>query len=138
MKKFVNHFKSKKWFLGGAVLLALFTICLVTTACFNTSLNSTENDRSVVKIKKEQRSVVLFYKDTCPDCQKIFKQVWIASWNQNVQFVNLAQKENRHYIGEYDLQYVPTFVYLKNGKEQKRYVGTNQKEIKGLLNEAKQ
>lgn len=135
MKKFVNQPKVRGMLLG---LLLLFLLIIGSCATFYNSLHDTEQDRSVVTIKKKQpKSVVLFYKDTCPDCKKIFKQVWVSSWKKNIQFVNLNQKQNRHYIGEYDLQYVPTLIYLKNGKEEKRYVGNNSNKIKEIMNEAK-
>lgn len=135
MKKFVNQPKVRGTLL---CLLLLFLLSIGSCATFYNSLHDTENNQQVVTIKKKQpKSIVLFYKDDCSDCKKIFKQVWIASWRQNVQFVNLNQKQNRHYIGEYDLKYVPTLVYLKHGKEEKRYVGQNPNKIKKILEEAR-
>lgn len=98
---------------------------------------STENNRQVVTIDRNAPSVVFFYKDTCPDCQKVFLQVMLNKdfKAKNIQFVNLNNQANRHYIIEYGLKTVPTFVVLKNGREVRRYAGTKHIEIKQIFNE---
>ncbi|MDS1011724.1 thioredoxin domain-containing protein [Lactococcus lactis] len=69
----------------------------------------------------KEDKINFFYRDDCKDCKKIFKQVYLHNLiKQDIQFINLKQVKNRHYIDEYNIHTVPTFIY-KN----KAYAGTN-------------
>lgn len=97
-----------------------------------------EHDRNAVTLKR-RASLVLFYRDNCPDCNKIFAQVLAAKdAGIPVQFVNtLNQKNRENYLDDYDIKVVPTFILLDiNGEEVVRYSGTNTKKINELLKKA--
>ncbi|MCG3097465.1 thioredoxin domain-containing protein [Lactococcus petauri] len=82
--------------------------------------HQTESNKTVIRTIKEDK-INFFYRDDCKDCKKIFKQVYLHNLiKQDIQFINLKQIKNRHYIDEYNIHTVPTFIY-KN----KAYAGTN-------------
>lgn len=125
--------------LGVIVAVALAVVAAIAGQSVKSlEVKNFENSRKFVAIKKE-KSVLFFYRDNCPDCQKIFAQVYTASKIQKVQFINTNNLENRDkYLGKYNIEYVPTFIVTdKNGKEQTRYTGTDSKKIKKILSEAK-
>lgn len=99
---------------------------------------SVEKDRSAVTIKKKQ-SVILFYRDNCSDCHKIFGQVLAAKEaGVPVQLINTNNKQNREkYLSLYGVKVVPTFVMLDQyGNEEDRYEGTNAHQIDQILKRA--
>ncbi len=54
-------------------------------------------------------------------------------FRKNIQFVNTNQPQNRHYITEYKLTKVPTFIHLKYGKQVEKYTGTNIEKIDQVI-----
>ncbi|WPH48346.1 thioredoxin family protein (plasmid) [Enterococcus faecalis] len=119
----------------------LFLLCLVTlttiVGAFTFSTVETtkqviffkEHDRSFVKIANNEQRTVVFYKDSCQECQKVFPFLFKENLaHDNLLFVNLNQEENQRYISTYQLTSVPTFVG-PNG----RYEGTDTEEIRKLL-----
>lgn len=98
-----------------------------------------ENNRQSIVIKKK-KSVLFFYRDNCPDCKKIFGQVYdVAKKNPGkVQFINTNNKKNHEkYLTKYKVEYVPAFIILDDsGNEVSRYTGTNAKKITEQLKKA--
>ena len=75
------------------------------------------------------KAPVVFYKDTCPDCRRIFLEVYLCKLiKHRVYLVNLNNLQNQKYIGRYRLKTVPTVI--NNGH---RYSGTNYKSIALVL-----
>ena len=93
-------------------------------------LNFYRTEHSQVPIKSiDKDKIQLFYRDDCPDCKKIFKQVYLHNLiNHDVQFINLNQEKNRKYIDEYNIHTVPTFIH-----ENEAYAGTQKEKIKEIL-----
>lgn len=122
-----------------AVIASLFFVLLIGYGAVIHHVNSVENNRQAVFIKKKP-SVIFFYKDDCKYCNKIFINVLAEKeTGANIQLVNLNSKYNRErYKGEYLLEKVPTFVLLdKNGKEIERYAGSNMSKAQKLIDKAK-
>ena len=90
--------------------------------------HQTESSKAVITTIKEDK-INFFYRDDCKDCKKVFNQVYLHNLiKQDIQFINLKQINNRHYIDEYTIHTVPTFIY-KN----KAYAGTNTAHLNKFL-----
>ncbi|MFK5706239.1 thioredoxin [Ligilactobacillus sp. LYQ139] len=75
------------------------------------------------------KATVVFYKDTCPDCQHVFMEVYLCKLiKHKICLVNLNNPHNRKYINRYQLKTVPTMVNKGH-----RYSGTNYKNIALIL-----
>ncbi len=106
-----------------------FLILLLFAGFIVYDRHQTENSKVVISTIKEDK-INFFYRDDCKDCKKVFNQVYLHNLiKHDVQFINLNQKKNRHYIDDYNIHSVPTFIY-KN----EVYAGTDKKEIGSLLN----
>ena len=87
-----------------------------------------EKDLSVISSIQEEK-IAFFYRDDCPDCQKVFPQVYLHDlFHRDIQFVNLNQERNRKYIVLYQIHSVPTFLY-----QNRMYAGTDQATINHFL-----
>lgn len=72
---------------------------------------------------------VVFYKDTCPDCRRIFLEVYLCKLiKPRVCLVNLNDQQNQKYISRYQLKTVPTVI-----NNDHRYSGINYKSIALIL-----
>lgn len=96
------------------------------------SIDGTEKaNRSVVVLSQEEEKKIVFYKDDCPDCEKVFGQLyWHEKLYDDTVFVNLNQKRNRHYIQTYQIKSVPTIIHKHS-----RYEGIDRKKIQQVLQE---
>lgn len=75
------------------------------------------------------KTPVVFYKDTCPDCKRIFMEVYLCKLiKPGICLVNLNNPQNQKYIERYRLKTVPTTV-----NKGRRYSGTNYKSIALIL-----
>ena len=75
------------------------------------------------------KAPVVFYKDTCPDCRRIFLEVYLCKLiNHRVCLVNLNEQQNQKYVSRYRLKTVPTVI-----NNDYRYSGTNYKNIALIL-----
>lgn len=109
-------------------LLGIFWL-VVSTIQTNQAIQQQELDRRVVTIATNEERALVFYKDDCSDCQKIFPELYKENLaHDNLLFINLNQPKNKGYIAEYQLETVPTIV-TPNG----RYAGTDTKKIQQLL-----
>lgn len=71
-----------------------------------------ENIRRVVSNVELKGKTVVFYREDCPVCQKVYPRLWLRQkiFHDSV-FVNMNQRKNRHYIQGYRLTNVPTIVH---------------------------
>ncbi|WP_454072523.1 hypothetical protein [Enterococcus alishanensis] len=76
------------------------------------SVSSIEKSRHYLSSDElNQAKTIVFYKDDCPDCQKVMpKKIFVNFFKRDSVFVNLNNKENRQYIALYNLKEVPTVV----------------------------
>lgn len=89
--------------------------------------------REVVNLDISEDQKILFYRDDCPDCRKVFPALYIKNFSErDLIFVNLNQQKNRRYIHQYQLKEVPT---VTNGK--RRYSGIDAGEINHTLKNSK-
>ncbi len=110
------------------IIKILLVLCIAGIAGIGFNFYQTEHSKAVITTIKEDK-INFFYRDDCKDCKKIFKQVYLHNLiNHDVQFINLKQIKNRHYIDEYNIHTVPTFIY-KN----KAYAGTNTAHLNKFL-----
>lgn len=113
------------------VVIVLVFVSLYTG--IQTVIDQKEKNLRVVELDQREQKKIVFYKDDCPDCQKIFDQLfWHDVRHKDLIFVNLNQEENRKYIKAYDVKSVPTIVH----KSQK-YEGIDRKRIRAILNESR-
>lgn len=109
-------------------LLGIFWL-VVSTIQTNQAIQQQELDRRVVTIATNEERALVFYKDDCSDCQKIFPELYKENLaHDNLLFINLNQPKNKGYIAKYQLETVPTIVTPKG-----RYAGTDTKKIQQLL-----
>ncbi len=114
-------------------MLILILLLLLVSAYIGTNraMDNQKNDRSIVTLDSKEERKIVFYRDDCPDCEKIYSQLyWHNVRRRDTIFVNLNQQQNRHYIRTYQVKSVPTIVH-KNS----RYEGTNRNRVKEILNE---
>lgn len=85
-----------------------------------------------IKLGDTKDTTLVFYRDNCKDCQKIFLDVYLQKISgQQIILINMNNSTNRQrYISHYDLYSVPTFI-----KNSQRYVGTDIKKINQLIRE---
>lgn len=131
-KKIINYS------LIGLGFLSLFLLLLAGYSSYH--VTQVERDRSAKVVKKEP-SVVMFYRDNCPDCHKVFSQVLAAKdAGIPIQFFNTMSTDRKkvlNYLKEYEVEEVPTFILLdQDGDEITRYAGTNMSKINALLHKA--
>ncbi len=109
----------------GMVIVLLLVLGVASTGY---DRYKTEHNQLTVTIKENK--INFFYRDDCKDCKKVFNQVYLHNLiKRDVQFINLNQEKNRHYIDDYNIHSVPTFIYKNEA-----YAGTNKKTINNLLN----
>lgn len=118
-----------------AVILAMIFLLVVGTITFNQHVSHELNQKNIVKIKTNNESTVLFYRDDCESCRSIFSYAILKKdvLRKNIQLINTNQPKNRHYISEYKLTEVLTFIHLKYGKEIEKYSGTNIEKIDQVI-----
>lgn len=115
-------------------LVSLFILC--ATKKFDSYVKEEERKQSVVQVDKNFATEYLFfYRDDCPSCKKIFKHMVVERdiYRKPIKFINTNQIKNRKYIGEFEINYVPTIVKIRYGKKMNSYTGTNLYEINSLL-----
>lgn len=90
------------------------------------------NQRNYVDLSVRDPEVLVFYKDTCPTCQKMYPKIYIKSLSRLkvAQFVNMDAKKNHQYIKEYKLKKVPTVI---NTKTKLRYAGVDLRKIDQVI-----
>ncbi|MDT2681251.1 thioredoxin domain-containing protein [Enterococcus gallinarum] len=102
---------------------------MVSTIQINQAILQQEKDRSVVTIAPNEERALVFYKDDCSDCQKVFPELYKKNLaHDNLLFINLNQPKNKGYITKYQLETVPTIVTPKG-----RYAGTDAEKIQQIL-----
>lgn len=114
------------------LLTAFIVILLGVSFCGGSLLvkqaHKEENRRTTITAIPTKAPVV-FYKDTCPDCRRIFLEVYLCKLiNHRVCLVNLNNQQNQKYISRYRLKTVPTVI-----NNDCRYRGTNYKSIALIL-----
>ncbi|WEV41277.1 thioredoxin family protein [Lactobacillus sp. ESL0681] len=128
--------KKNKYLLVSIISIAL--LMLGSHLWLQQKIVDYQTSKPIVRLSQPQTepTTIFFYKDNCPACQRIFKTVYLEKFlkRKNIQIVNLNQVENRHYISEFDLHEVPTFIHYEFGQETNRYSGINKREIQEVIN----
>ncbi|MDK6502411.1 thioredoxin domain-containing protein [Lactobacillus crispatus] len=118
-----------------AVSCAMIFLLFAGVIGFNQHVSHELSQKNIVKIKTNNDSTILFYRDDCKSCRSIFSYTVMKKdlFRKNIQLVNTNQPKNRHYIAEYKLTEVPTFIHLKYGKSVEKYSGTNIEKIDQII-----
>ncbi|MCT3535329.1 thioredoxin [Lactobacillus crispatus] len=118
-----------------AVSCAMIFLLIIGAFGFNQHVGHELSQRNIVKIKTNDDSTILFYREDCKSCRSIFSYTVMKKdlFRKNIQLVNTNQPKNRHYITEYKLTEVPTFIHLKYGRQVERYSGTNIERIDQVI-----
>lgn len=97
-------------------------------------IQAVENDRQTVILTKDTDKILVFYREDCPDCQKIMPQLIRKNLlTQDFIFINMNNVKNRHYIKKYQLSSVPAFVYKKE-----HYEGIEKESIKKMIEDRRE
>lgn len=90
-------------------------------------------DRSETSIPENTDKVLFFYRDDCPDCESIFKQVYLHDvLEKDVIFINTNNPANRKEAIKRRVKTVPSFI-----RKKQFYEGTEREKIKEILEESK-
>lgn len=119
----------------GLLIIGSCLVLLLALGCglFYWGMEETKQDRSVVFLLPNENRALVFYKDDCSDCTRVFPTLYAHQLLYNdLVFINLNQEKNRPYISRYNLTRVPTVIY-----EEQRVVGTNQKQLNTFFQQMK-
>lgn len=119
MKKYFIHSLSV-----GAVALAICT--LIYAATDSRIVEITNKDQLESLLAKNPESIIEFYSPTCPVCNAFKKEGIFERAAQalpSVAFAVVSHEEGRKLHDAYRIEYFPTFIYFKDGKEIKRSTG---------------
>lgn len=91
------------------------------------------HDRSKISIPEKTDKVLFFYRDDCPDCESIFKKVYIHDvLKKDVIFINTNNPANRQEAIKRRIKKVPSFI-----RKKQFYEGTERDKINEILEESK-
>lgn len=124
-----NQKKKGKILILGGLLIFLSGVAIL----FGTigRMKKEEGSTQIVAIKRNEPRSLVFYKDDCSECQKVFPKLYYHNLlHDDILFINLNQSKNRKYISQYHLKSVPTIVTHKD-----RYVGTDTEMIQQILDQ---
>ena len=111
-------------------LIIVATLFLIYIFFYSSKSNEQENTNVEISRTFSKNEIMIFYEDTCPDCQKIYPLFYLSKLiNKKVVLINLNGKRNRHYIRDFHLNIVPTIIH---GNQE--YSGTKIEEIFKIIN----
>lgn len=99
------------------VASVLLLIVLFMSGCSaspsKATLQSIEmQQKSISKTSLKTKAIVFFYRDDCPDCQRVFDQVYRAKQTGTpIVFANTNNPKNRKLALLNGVKTVPSFVY---------------------------
>ena len=120
--------KIKKASLYFLIVIMIIVIILLSGILF---IQHQEKKRTFIELNKIQNNntTLIFYKDDCKDCQKIFIDVYLQKISgQPIILVNMNNQANRKYINQYSFDSVPTIV-----KGSQKYSGSNINTINKII-----
>ncbi len=83
----------------------------------------TQKEEEIVKVLKDY-VVLYFYSPNCPYCRA--SEPYLSFLSANVKSflkINILLPENMQYLKEYSIRVTPTLVFIKGGKEVRRWEG---------------
>lgn len=93
-------------------LIIVATLFLIYIFFYSSKSNEQENTNVEISRTFSKNEIMIFYEDTCPDCQKIYPLFYLSKLiNKKVVLINLNGKRNRHYIRDFHLNIVPTIIH---------------------------
>lgn len=111
-------------------LIMVATLFLIYIFFYSSKSNEQENTNVEISRIFSKNEIMIFYEDTCPDCQKIYPLFYLSKLiNKKVVLINLNGKRNRHYIRDFHLTIVPTIIH---GNQE--YSGTKIEKILKIIN----
>jgi thioredoxin 1 len=90
-------------------------------------------------LNSDKTVVVDFYADWCGPCRMLSPVIEeLSSEMKDVKFVKVDTDSESSIAGEYEVQGIPTIVFIKDGKEVERVVGFKDKDdLINILNKLK-
>lgn len=82
-------------------------------------------------LSAHQKAVVEFYNPTCPVCMAFAKKgifPYLAKQYPDIGFATVSVEDGKKLHAKYEIPAYPTFVFLKDGTEIKRFSGYTDKE----------
>lgn len=111
-------------------LIIVATLFLIYIFFYSSKSNEQENTNVEISRIFSKNEIMIFYEDTCPDCQKIYPLFYLSKLiNKKIVLINLNGKRNRHYIRDFHLTIVPTIIH---GNQE--YSGTKIEKILKIIN----
>lgn len=111
----------------GLIIIVVFLTCI-----FFYSSKKDEQKNINIEITKtvSKNKVLIFYEDTCPDCQKVYPLFYLSKLvNKKIVLINLNGRHNKYYIRRFNLTSVPTIIH---GNQE--YSGTKIERILKIIN----
>lgn len=84
---------------------------------------------NTTEISNEDSMIIEFYSDNCPACQDL-KPYLDEMESEGYNIVRINIYEDATLANDYGIRYVPTVIFIKDGKEVDRVVGSNPSEIR--------
>ncbi|MCH1627635.1 thioredoxin family protein [Ferdinandcohnia quinoae] len=81
------------------------------------------------KLEAGESLTVYFYDPTCPHCKETTPVIVPMTNGMGIDLKKFNLLEFRDGWNEYGIESTPTLIHFKNGKEEKRLVGSNEKSV---------
>ena len=157
-----ERLKRRRMITALATLVVIATLVLGGVWAL-THYRRTSSEKQSQLLNSSTPTVVMFYSDTCKYCRKVaigvHEDQFVASFNHrlnwlvkgestaNYVYLEYQNKHDRKLFKQYNVTRTPTFMAFKNGQPQvigtkngfpvTRYVGSNERVIKGLFENLK-
>jgi thioredoxin 1 len=80
------------------------------------------------RVQNKESLFVYFFSPDCPHCVRTTPMLYPLSKQMNVDLKQLNLMEFKQEWTTYNIEYTPTLVYFKDGKEVERLVGENEEQ----------
>ena len=130
----------RKWVKLSIVIIGI-VIGVLGAVLYTHSISypDSDNPKTLIElaVKNKENVVIVFHKTGCSDCEAIKNTVkkTIKANSNHVRYivVDLKKSQNRYLIKQFRLTSTPTIMQLHNGREYRRYEGTDNDLVKDIL-----
>lgn len=85
-------------------------------------------------IQNNNKVLLLFSGSFCNPCKKILPFfIELSNIYNNIKFVKIDVNEYDELADNYNVKFIPHFIYFENGMKIKEYTGISEKEILNLI-----
>lgn len=130
----------RKW-VKVSIMITGIVIGVLGAIMYSRSISypDSNNSKTLIKsaVKNKENVVIVFHKTGCSDCEAIKGTVkkTIKDNRDHIRYivVDLKKSQNRYLIKQFNLTSTPTIMQLHNGREYRRYEGTDNDLVKDIL-----